>query len=232
MGVSNPVPAHYGDGGAGENTDTHLPGYSGGTSGLRLLELPWRAARISLHAVCGSGLQDRRVPACPRPGRRRMPQQKKGGERRCLLVHDRVGEAQDELLSRDRVGGADYPRGFPAPPPRRQGSGEGWPREGWVTAYRQDRGAGPASAWSLREQLRILPSMADLSTWLPWSVVLAVVLYVWRRLDARMDQLEARIDGLQPEVGALSQRLARLEGAALGPWPARPPDTPEASPAS
>ncbi len=80
--------------------------------------------------------------------------------------------------------------------------------------------------------------MAELSTWLPWGVVLAVVLYVWRRLDARMDRLDARIDGVDARidglraVGAVSERLARLEGAAFGPWPARPPDPPEASPAS
>ncbi len=55
-------------------------------------------------------------------------------------------------LSRDRVGGADYPRGFPAPPPRQQGSGEGWPREGCVTAYGQDRGGRPG--------LRLVPQGA------------------------------------------------------------------------
>ncbi len=73
--------------------------------------------------------------------------------------------------------------------------------------------------------------MADPTTWLPPAVVVAVVLYVWRRLDARMDRLETRIGGLQADLGAVSERLARLEGAA-GPWPARPPDPPEASPAS
>ncbi len=74
--------------------------------------------------------------------------------------------------------------------------------------------------------------MADLTTWLPPAVIVAVILYVWRRLDARMDRLDARIDGLQADLGAVSERLARLEGAAFGPWPARPPDPPEASPAS
>ncbi len=81
--------------------------------------------------------------------------------------------------------------------------------------------------------------MADLTTWLPPAVIVAVVLYVWRRLDARMDRLDARIDGvdaridgLRADLGAVSERLARLEGAAFGPWPARPPDPPEASPAS
>lgn len=51
--------------------------------------------------------------------------------------------------------------------------------------------------------------MADLSTWLPWSVVLAVVLYVWRRLEARMDQLEVRLDQLQAQVKACGRILAR-----------------------
>ncbi len=74
--------------------------------------------------------------------------------------------------------------------------------------------------------------MADPTTWLPPAVVVAVVLYVWRRLDARMARLETRIGGLQADLGAVSERLARLEGAAFGPWPARPPDPPEASPAS
>ena len=40
------------------------------------------------------------------------------------------------------------------------------------------------------------------------------------------------MDGLQTDLGAVSERLARLEGAAFGPWPARPPDPPDAPSAS
>ncbi|MCY3738691.1 MAG: hypothetical protein OXG13_19995 [Gemmatimonadaceae bacterium] len=59
--------------------------------------------------------------------------------------------------------------------------------------------------------------MADLSTWLPWSVILAVVFYVWRRLEARMDQLEARMDQLQARLKACGRILGRSECRLVGP---------------
>ena len=75
--------------------------------------------------------------------------------------------------------------------------------------------------------------------WISPAVIIAVLLFVWRelrgelrstaqRLDARIDsqgeQLGGRIDELTGEVRAVSERLARLEGAAFGPWPGRRPD--------
>ena len=63
--------------------------------------------------------------------------------------------------------------------------------------------------------------MEPLQPWVSPAVVIAVVLFVWRRLETRLDRMETRLD-------AVSERLARLEGAAFGPWPARP--EPEAAP--
>ena len=77
--------------------------------------------------------------------------------------------------------------------------------------------------------------------------MVAVLLFVWRRLDGRIDNLrtelrtEFRIElrdsvsglrgelnglrdelnGLRGEMRAVSERLARFEGAAFGPWPTR-----------
>ena len=49
------------------------------------------------------------------------------------------------------------------------------------------------------------------------------------RIDSQGEQLGARIDELTGEMRAVSERLARLEGAAFGPWPGRPdPDPPTA----
>ena len=70
--------------------------------------------------------------------------------------------------------------------------------------------------------------MPDVVTWLPWSVVLAVVLYVWRRLEARLDQLEARLDQLEARLKTCGRILARLGGHLAGPSA----DAPEAQPPS
>lgn len=78
--------------------------------------------------------------------------------------------------------------------------------------------------------------MEHLSPWLSPAAVVAVLLFVWRRLDKRIDDLrtEFRIElrdsvsglrdemnGLRDEMRGVSERLARLEGAAFGPWPTR-----------
>ena len=107
--------------------------------------------------------------------------------------------------------------------------------------------------------------MEHLSLWLSPAAVVAVVLFVWRRLDKRIDDLrtESRremnalrdemrgemsglrdemrgemsglrgemrgemsglrgeMSGLRDEMRGVSERLARLEGAAFGPWPVR-----------
>ena len=44
------------------------------------------------------------------------------------------------------------------------------------------------------------------------------------RIDRQGEQLGERMDELAGEVRAVSERLARLEGAAFGPWPGRRPD--------
>ena len=44
------------------------------------------------------------------------------------------------------------------------------------------------------------------------------------RLDGRIDSLGERLDEVAVEVRGVSERLARLEGAAFGPWPGRRPD--------
>ena len=45
-----------------------------------------------------------------------------------------------------------------------------------------------------------------------------------QRLDGRIDGVDGRLDELTGEMRAVSERLARLEGAAFGPWPGRRPD--------
>ena len=48
------------------------------------------------------------------------------------------------------------------------------------------------------------------------------------RMDGRMDRLETRLDSLAADLRTVSDRLARIEGAAGGPWPR--PDTATAAP--
>ncbi len=43
------------------------------------------------------------------------------------------------------------------------------------------------------------------------------------RMDGRMDRLETRLDSLAADLRTVSDRLARIEGAAGGPWPGRTP---------
>lgn len=42
------------------------------------------------------------------------------------------------------------------------------------------------------------------------------------RLNGRMDRLESRIEELARDLGAIAERVARIEGAVCGPW--RPPE--------
>ena len=63
------------------------------------------------------------------------------------------------------------------------------------------------------------------------------MLYVWRELRGDVRATNGRIDDLGRELRAelaaqraelrtVSERLARLEGAAFGPWPTRPDPEP------
>lgn len=85
--------------------------------------------------------------------------------------------------------------------------------------------------------------MGALESWLQSAVVVAVLLYVWRRIDIRLDRmderhrsdmadlradltqridsLDARLGDLDGRVGDVDRRVARIEGALIGPW--RPP---------
>ena len=60
---------------------------------------------------------------------------------------------------------------------------------------------------------------------------MAVVLYVWRSLDARLDRQDQRhqadLASLRTDLANVDRRLARIEGLlegarVMGPWPARP----------
>ena len=42
------------------------------------------------------------------------------------------------------------------------------------------------------------------------------------RLESRIERLESRIEELARDLGALAERVARIEGAVCGPW--RPPE--------
>ena len=43
------------------------------------------------------------------------------------------------------------------------------------------------------------------------------------RLESRIERLESRIEELARDLGALAERVARIEGAVCGPWrPAEP----------
>ena len=85
--------------------------------------------------------------------------------------------------------------------------------------------------------------MGSLESWLQPAVIVAVLLYVWRRIDTRldrmdeghrsdladlradltqrMDNLDARMDSLDTRLVDVDRRVARVEGALIGPW--RPP---------
>lgn len=56
----------------------------------------------------------------------------------------------------------------------------------------------------------------DWTTWLLWSVVVAVVLYVWRSLDARLDRQDERhqadLASLRTDLANMDRRLARIKG--------------------
>ena len=51
------------------------------------------------------------------------------------------------------------------------------------------------------------------------------------RLNGRMDRLESRIEELARDLGALAERVARIEGAVCGPWRPPEPDPPQGNPA-
>ena len=85
--------------------------------------------------------------------------------------------------------------------------------------------------------------MGSLESWLQPAVVVAVLLYVWRRIDIRLDRmaerdrsdlaelrndladllsdLTRRMDSLDARLVDVGRRLSRVEGALIGPW--RPP---------
>lgn len=52
----------------------------------------------------------------------------------------------------------------------------------------------------------------ETSTWLPPAAIIAVVLYVWRRTDRRMDEVRADLAGLRLDLADVDRRLARVEG--------------------
>ncbi len=51
------------------------------------------------------------------------------------------------------------------------------------------------------------------------------------RLNGRMDRLESRIEELARDLGALAERVARIEGAVCGPWRPPEPDPSQGNPA-
>ena len=78
--------------------------------------------------------------------------------------------------------------------------------------------------------------MGSLESWLQLAVLVAAMLYVWRRIDTRLDRMDERhrsdlaelradltrrIDSLDTRLVDLDRRVARIEGAVIGPW--RPP---------
>lgn len=78
--------------------------------------------------------------------------------------------------------------------------------------------------------------MGALESWLQSAVVVAVLLYVWRRIDARLDRMDEchrsdladlradltrRIDSHDARLVDVGRRLSRIEGVLIGPW--RPP---------
>ncbi len=88
--------------------------------------------------------------------------------------------------------------------------------------------------------------MGSLESWLQPAVVVAVLLYVWRRVDIRLDRMDERhrsdladlrtdliqrMDSLDARLVDVDRRVARVEGALIGPW--RPPaDDPPPAPVS
>lgn len=85
--------------------------------------------------------------------------------------------------------------------------------------------------------------MGALESWLQSAVVVAVLLYVWRRIDARLDRMDERhrsdmadprsdladlrsdltrrMDSHDARLVDVGRRLSRIEGVLIGPW--RPP---------
>ena len=78
--------------------------------------------------------------------------------------------------------------------------------------------------------------MGSLESWLQPAAVVAVVLYVWRRIDIRLERMDERhrtdladlrsdlaqrMDSLDARLVDVDRRVARVEGALIGPW--RPP---------
>ena len=85
--------------------------------------------------------------------------------------------------------------------------------------------------------------MGSLESWVQPAVLVAVLLYVWRRIDIRLDRmnerhrgdlvdlrgdladlrsdLTRRMDSLDARLVDVDRRVARVEGALIGPW--RPP---------
>lgn len=78
--------------------------------------------------------------------------------------------------------------------------------------------------------------MGALESWLQSAVVVAVLLYVWRRIDARLDRMDERhrsdmadprsdltrrMDSHDARLVDVGRQLSRIEGVLIGPW--RPP---------
>lgn len=88
--------------------------------------------------------------------------------------------------------------------------------------------------------------MGSLESWLQSAVLVAVLLHVWRRIDIRLDRMDERhrsdladlrtdltqrMDSLDARLVDVGRRVARVEGALIGPW--RPPaDNPPPAPVS
>ena len=86
--------------------------------------------------------------------------------------------------------------------------------------------------------------MGSLESWLQPAVLVAVLLYVWRRIDIRLDRMDERhrsdladlrtdltqrMESLDARLVDVDRRVARVEGALIGPW--RPPaDAPPPAP--
>ena len=53
----------------------------------------------------------------------------------------------------------------------------------------------------------------ELSQWIPAAVIIDVMLYLHRVTRQDMSRLEGRLDRLEKQIGDLTARMARLEGA-------------------
>ena len=56
----------------------------------------------------------------------------------------------------------------------------------------------------------------ELAPWISPAVIVAVMLWLHRRLDQRMDRLETRMDRTDSQLAELRERMAHLEGLLEG----------------